>query len=66
MQAWNNVKVINSDSLHAGRAGQIVRVEKKGADEFVFVSLDESGTVGTADYKPCEEVSFIPAELQLL
>lgn len=60
MQAWQQAKVMNPDSEHTGRAGLVVRVEKKDAGELVFVNLD-------ADTERHEEVvSFTDAELVIL
>jgi hypothetical protein len=60
MQGWNQVKVTNTDSEHAGRAGVVVRVEKKGDSEMVEVRLDQTDTM------PVSVVQFDESELQLL
>jgi len=60
MQAWNSVKVTNADSAHVGRAGYVVRVEKKGEAQIVEVHLDE-----TAEAK-AEVVAFDTLELVML
>jgi len=60
MQAWQQVKVMNPDSEHADRAGLVVRVERKGDSDIVYVNLD-----GTAD-RHAEVVSFADAELAIL
>lgn len=56
MQAWNQVKVTNPDSVYHAHAGFVVRVEKDGDSEKVFVRMDSDETV-----QP-----FASAELQLL
>lgn len=63
MQAWQTVKVINPESLHLGRAGTVVRVEKKGDVQFVQVRLDETGdpTNLLSETEP-----FAAEELQIL
>lgn len=61
MQAWNSVKVTNEESLHNGRAGTVIRVEKRNDLEFVQVALDDAG-----EGKPAETEPFAAAELQLL
>lgn len=66
MQAWNNVKVINQDSLRAGRAGQVVRVESRGDDALIYVELDEQGTPGQEGYLPKVLDTFVATELVLL
>jgi ribosomal protein L21E len=60
MQAWNSVQVKNPDSQHAGRAGVVIRTEKKGDATLVEVRLDES------DKTPVELVMFDATELTLL
>ena len=60
MQAWQSAQVKNPDSEHAERAGTIVRVEKKGDHELVYVNLDETGD------RHAEVVSFADSELVLL
>lgn len=66
MQAWQQVKVINKDSEYSGRAGAVKRVERKGDEELVFVSLDaennEDGTVKNEEV----QTQFAPDELQIL
>lgn len=66
MQAWNSVKVTNEESLHAGRAGTVLRVEKNGGLSVVQVYLDEQGTPGTEGHKPGEMEPFAEIELALL
>jgi hypothetical protein len=66
MQAWNAVKVINEESVHNGRAGMVVRVEKLGDEQMVQVKLDEIGEVGTPEHKPAETEPFDAAELRML
>lgn len=66
MQAWNNVKVKNEESLHMGRAGYVLRVERKGGLEFVQVWLDAIGNPGEEGHKPAEMEPFAEIELQLL
>lgn len=66
MQAWNSVKVTNEESLHAGRAGTVLRVEKRNGLRVVQVWLDEQGTQGTEGYKPGEMEPFSETELALL
>lgn len=56
MQAWNQVKVQNADSAYNGHAGFVVRVEKDGDNEKVFVRMDTDESV-----QP-----FANTELQLL
>jgi hypothetical protein len=60
MQGWNQVKVLNADSEYVGRAGVVVRVEKKGDLEMVEVRLDNTDTL------PVVVVQFDASELQLL
>ena len=60
MQAWQQAKVMNHDSEHANRAGLVVRVEKAGDAEIVYINLD-------ADEKcHAEVVSFADSELVIL
>ncbi len=59
-QAWQSVKVTNEDSTHHGRAGNVVRSEKQGESELVFVELDATETL------PKELVQFEETELALL
>lgn len=66
MQAWNSVKVTNEESLHAGRAGTVLRVEKRNDMRVVQVWLDEQGTPGAEGYKPGEMEPFSETELALL
>lgn len=60
MQSWNSVKVVNEDNQYHGRAGYVVRVEKKGDAQIVEVYLDE-----TADAKG-EVLPFHASELVML
>lgn len=60
MQAWNSVKVTSNESAHAGRAGTVVRIERRGGLELVQVWLDADGE------KPAEMEPFAPVELVLL
>ncbi|AVO42738.1 hypothetical protein [Simplicispira suum] len=60
MQAWNSVQVTNEESLHKGRAGTVMRVEKRGDVELVQVRLDESADA------PYETEPFDPSELAIL
>lgn len=60
MQAWQSAQVKNPDSEHADRAGTIVRVEKKGENELVYVNLDADSN------RHAEVVSFVDSELVLL
>lgn len=66
MQAWQTVKVTNDESLHVGRVGTVVRVEKKGDVSFAQVRLDEQGEPGTAGHLPGEMEPFAAEELQVL
>lgn len=66
MQAWQTVKVTNPESLHLGRVGTVVRVEKKGGVQFVQVRLDEQGDAGTEGHLPAEMEPFAADELQIL
>lgn len=66
MQAWNSVKVKNEESLHAGRAGTVLRVERKNGLEVVQVWLDAIGNAGEEGHKPSETEPFAAIELQLL
>lgn len=66
MQSWNSVKVVNPESLHAGRAGYVVRVEKKEGLSVVQVHLDAVGNPGEADHLPGEMEPFFAEELALL
>lgn len=66
MQSWNSVKVINGESLHAGRAGCVVRVEKKDGLSVVQVRLDAVGNVGEEGHLPEEMEPFFADELALL
>lgn len=66
MQAWQTVKVTNTESLHLGRVGTVVRVEKKNGVQFVQVRLDEQGDVGTEGHLPAEMEPFAADELQIL
>jgi hypothetical protein len=61
MQAWNSVKVVNNDSQYAGRAGYVVRAEKKGDAQIIEVHLDE-----TSDGIKSEVVAFDASELVML
>ena len=56
MQAWNQVKVQNPDSAYDQHAGFVVRVERDGDNEKVFVRMDTDESV-----QP-----FANSELQLL
>lgn len=66
MQAWQTVKVTNPESLHMGRVGTVVRVEKKSGVQFVQVRLDEQGDAGTEGHLPAEMEPFAADELQIL
>lgn len=66
MQAWNSVKVTNEESLHAGRAGTVLRVERDNGLEVVQVWLDAIGNAGEDGHKPAESEPFAYVELQLL
>lgn len=66
MQAWNSVKVNNPESLHTGRAGTVLRVERKNGLEVVQVWLDAIGSAGEEGHKPAETEPFAAQELQLL
>jgi hypothetical protein len=66
MQSWQTVKVTNNESLHAGRVGSVVRVEKKGDVRFAQVRLDEQGEVGTPGHLASEMEPFAEDELQVL
>lgn len=56
MQAWQQVKVTNDQSGFFGWAGFVVRTEKDGDQERVFVRLDNDESTQ----------AFEPAELQIL
>lgn len=56
MQAWQQVKVSNGESQHAGRAGYVVRVERVGDAVSVQVKLDDVSEV----------IAFDAAELSIL
>lgn len=45
MQAWQQVKVTNEDSGYNGHAGFVVRVERDGDNEKVFVRLDTDESI---------------------
>lgn len=62
MQVWDQVKVANADSEHAGRAGCVVRTEKKGDRSLVEVRLDADD----AQSLPVAVVPFDESELQFL
>ncbi|MNV91732.1 hypothetical protein D3C71_1862590 [compost metagenome] len=66
MQAWNPVKVNNPESVHHGRAGTVMRVEKRGDLQLAQVFLDAQGDQGELNYKPAETEPFAVAELQML
>jgi len=66
MQAWNSVKVTNQESLHHGRAGTVLRVEKKNGLQVVQVWLDAIGSAGEEGHKPAETEPFAAEELALL
>lgn len=66
MQAWQTVKVTNPESLHLGRVGTVVRVEKKGGVQFVQVRMDEQGDAGTEGHLPAKMEPFAADELQIL
>lgn len=66
MQAWNSVKVTNQESAHAGRAGWVVRIERKDGHELVQVMLDQVARQGEDGFKPEEMEPFTSAELALL
>lgn len=66
MQSWNSVKVVNKESLHEGRAGCVVRVEKKDGLSVVQVRLDPVGTEGADDFRPGEMEPFFSDELAIL
>lgn len=66
MQSWNSVKVTNSESLHAGRAGCVVRVEKKDGLSVVQVRLDPVGNPGEDGHLPGEMEPFFADELAIL
>ena len=66
MQAWQTVKVTNPESLHLGRVGAVVRVEKKNGVQFVQVRLDELGDAGTEGHQQAEMEPFAADELQIL
>lgn len=66
MQAWNSVQVTNEESAHFGRAGTVLRVEKRGDIQFVQVWLDAQGTQGAEGFKPAETEPFAAQELRLL
>lgn len=56
MQAWQQVKVTNEQSGFDGQAGCVVRVEKDGDQERVFVRLDPDLSIQ----------AFEPSELVIL
>lgn len=56
MQAWQQVKVTNTDSAFVGQAGYIVRVERDEGREIAAVRLD----------LVAEVQNFDPEELQVL
>lgn len=56
MQAWNQVKVQNPDSAYDQHAGFVVRVEKDGDNEKIFVRMDTDESIQT----------FASAELQMI
>lgn len=66
MQAWNAVKVKNEESVHNGRAGMVVRVERAGDVALVQVRLDAVGDPGTEGHLPSETEPFDSTELVLL
>lgn len=66
MQAWNPVKVTNEESLHHGRAGTVLRVEKRGDVRVAQVYLDAQGDPGEPNHKPAETEPFAVEELVML
>lgn len=66
MQAWNSVKVNNAESLHHGRAGTVLRVEKRNGVQVAQVFLDAQGEPGEANHLAAETEPFAIIELQLL
>ena len=54
MQAWQQVKVTNDQSGYTGQVGVVVRVEKDGDQERVFVRLDNDESV--QPFEPSELV----------
>ena len=66
MQAWNSVKVTNQESVHAGRVGTVVRIERKNGHELVQTMLDQVGRQGEEGFLPEEMEPFAAVELALL
>ncbi len=61
MQVWNQVKVKDVDSPHAGRAGTVQQVEPKvGPATDVLVMLDETEELHA------QQEHFTPEQLQVL
>ena len=60
MQAWNQVKVKDTDSEHAGRAGMVQAVETVDGEQIVCVMLDETEDLHGG------QVNFKATQLQVL
>lgn len=48
-QTWQGVKVTNEESAHFGKAGTVMRTEKRGDLQLVQVRLDLDGTTEPFD-----------------